>query len=160
MKKALSILACSLLFWGCARGGNIESAPASYVTSKTFSAPKDVVWAAIVSEIGMEYPVRAIEKESGLISTEFVSVDAGYNNSQITKWATPPRIFLSTWNGFRVALSVMTTEPAQGQTHVVVKADCEAYENNVSKSWVQCQSRGKIESDLLARISVRVPPTP
>jgi hypothetical protein len=107
-----------------------------------------------------EVSVRAVEKDSGLLTTDFVSMPAGYNNARMNQWVFPPGGFLATWAGLRMNLSVLVTEPQPGKTQVSVRTHYEAFENNVSKSWVVCQSNGSLENGILTRISQQLPTKP
>jgi hypothetical protein len=152
MKNLLCILAAiPLLLTGCVTPQQVVQP-----TSRVFSAPKEKVWPAIVSEIGLDYPVKAVEKDSGLITTEFVSVPAGYNNEGMSQWVLPPGGFLSTWDGLRVTLSAVVEEVEPGKTQVNLRAHYEAFESNVSKSWIICQSNGNLENQIFDKIAARL----
>lgn len=75
-------------------------------------------------------------------------------------WIQPPGGFLSTWNGLRVNLTVVVTEPELGKTQVTVSAHYEAFENNVQHAWLVCQSNGGLENRLLMRLAQKIPATP
>jgi hypothetical protein len=128
-------------------------------TDQTFSAPKNTVWPLLVSEVGLNYPVKAVEKESGLLTTDFVSMPAGYDNANMGRWVFSPGGFLATWNGLRMNMSILVTEPEPGKTHVVIRTHYEAFENNFSHSWIVCQSNGSLEHEILSHIAEHLPKT-
>ena len=152
MKTLFCLLAAiPLLLTGC-----VAPQQAVQPTSRAFFAGKDKVWPAIVSEIGLDYPIKAVEKDSGLITTESVSVPAGYGNSNMGQWVLPPGGFLATWDGLRVSLSAVVEEVEPGRTQVTLRAHYEAFESNVSKSWIVCQSNGSLENQIFDKIAVRL----
>lgn len=138
------------LFGGCA---TISKTP--QVASPTFmfyEAPKDKIWPLLIAEVALSYPVAAIEKESGLLTTDFVSMPAGFNNQNMTKWVFHPGGFFATWNGLRMKMNIMVIEIGTDKTKVIIKAHYEAFENNVSKKWVVCRTNGVVEYGILTRI--------
>ena len=65
MKPLLCLLAAAALLTGCVTTPQAPQAP----TSRVFNAPKESVWSLLVSDIAPLYPVKVIEKNSGLITT-------------------------------------------------------------------------------------------
>jgi hypothetical protein len=122
-------------------------------TARTFDVPKDKVWTLVVSEVGTKYPVRSIEKDSGLLTTDSVAVRAGTMNSEMGKWVMPPTIKqpMAIWDGLKVSLSVLVTEPQPGKTHVNIRSHYEAYFQQ-GKQWFVCESNGRLEDSILNRI--------
>jgi hypothetical protein len=141
MKAISTVIICSALICGCSTPqGTIEQLP----TDRTFEAPKNVVWPLLIQEVGLAYPVKAVEKESGLLTTDSVSMPAGYNN--LNEPVVFPRVFLATWSGLR-RISILVTEPVTGKTHVVIRTHWEAFENTVSHSWLVCRAMDSGEFD-------------
>jgi hypothetical protein len=136
--------------------------PRAQRTQATLAASKDRVWPLLVSQVGLEYPVRAIEKDSGLISTDWVTLPAGFNNMNTTRWTMPRSGFLATWNGLRMNMKIMAVEAEPGRTQVTVNCHYEAFEDNVSKAWLVMDSNGAVENAILTRIEdqLRVAPAP
>jgi len=126
-------------------------------TSGTFSATKDQIWPLLVAEVGLNYPVAAVEKDSGLLTTDFVMLPAGFNNGNMGQWVFNPGGFLATWNGLRMKMNIMVVEVSEGQTQVTIRTHYEAYEDNVSKSWVVCRTNGSMENGILGRIKAQFP---
>lgn len=121
------------------------------------SAPKDKVWPVLVAEIAGNYPVQVIEKDSGLITTQFVSLPAGYNNMSATRWIFKPGGFLATWAGLRMNMQVMVVELEPGRTQVTIRTHYEAFENNVQKAWIVAESNGSVENSILGKLERAFP---
>lgn len=121
-------------------------------TQTIINASKDKVWPIIISEIGLKYPVQALEKESGLITTQFVNMPAGYNNMNMSQWVFEPKGFLATWNGLKMNMRILAVEIEPNKTQITIQCHYEAYENNVSHSWIVAQSNGSIENSVLTKI--------
>jgi len=51
----------------------------------------------------------------------------------------------------------MVVEVSEGQTQVTIRTHYEAYEDNVSKSWVVCRTNGSMENGILGRIKAQFP---
>lgn len=129
-------------------------------TQAVFNAPKDKVWQLIIEEIGMNYPVQALEKASGLITTQQVRVPVSFNNGDMEKWAYNPGGFLATWNGLRVSLQIMAIESEGPKTQVSVKCDYQAFEDNVQKAWIPAESNGALENKILSAIETKLKAVP
>jgi hypothetical protein len=136
---------------GCETGGPPAGAP-PVTTETTFNAPRATVWPILVAEIGLNYPVVTMDKDSGFMTTDFVTLPVGFNNARMKAFVYPPATFAPTWDGLRVKISAQATDAPEGKTHVVINAHFEAFENNVSKSWLVCQSNGNLEWGVFARM--------
>lgn len=154
-KVYLMALLCSMsLMAGCAMTQRAPVEPQR--TSAVILAPKDKVWPLLVTEVGLNYPVQAIEKESGLLSTQFVNIPVGINNSGMQQYAYSPGGFLATWNGLRMNMRIVAVESEPGKTLITINAHYEAFENNVSNSWRIAQSNGAIENKILTSIEQKL----
>jgi hypothetical protein len=125
-------------------------------TSAVFNAPKDKVWALLIAEVGLSYPIQAIEKASGLVTTQMGTMNAGFNNQYMGKWVFPPSVFLGTWDGLRVQMRIVVSEPEPNKTQVVINCLFDAYESNVIKTWVQAQTNGAVENGILTNIEQKL----
>jgi hypothetical protein len=121
-------------------------------TQASLAASKNRVWPLLVSQVGLEYPVRAIEKDSGLVTTDWVTLPAGFNNMDAGNWVIRPGGFLATWNGLRMNMKVMAVETEPGKTQVTINCHYEAFENNVQHAWLVVNSNGSIENAILTKI--------
>jgi len=133
----------------------VPPAPKEIMQSKIFDKNFEEVWEATVSVLSEEeYPIRTIEKDNGLIITDFVIFTKGLSvevEREIDKVAVRPSIIFGTWSQGRYSLSIFVTEKNNG-TLLRIKPHIEAYENNVTNSWHVCDSRGLIEKKLLGKI--------
>lgn len=150
--KLLSI--CLLLaLLGC------ETMPQQHstlATSREFNAPLETVWPLLVTEVASKYPVKVVEKQSGLLTTDFVMMPAGFNNSGAKQWVYQPSVFLGTWNGLRMNLSAIATQPQPGKTLVSLNTHFEAFEDNVNKGWMGCETKGTLEDSMLNDIAAKI----
>jgi hypothetical protein len=148
MKINLLAFSLALICGGCVTA----PPPAPLPTAMTFSAPKNTVWPLLVAQIGLDYPVKIAEKDSGLITTEMVNIPF----SSLDNGSTTPTILLGIWDGSRMSLNAMAVESEPGKTTVTIRAHYEAFESNVTKSWVTCDSNGHLENEILTRIQSQV----
>lgn len=152
MKKILGTVLVLLLFLlvgGCAPPPMPEVTP-----DRTFSTNFDTTWRAVVDALSDEsYPIQAIEKESGVITTEFVIFTRGWLSAenQIERVAVLPGVLLGTWTTGRYTLSVFVMSVEKG-TRVRIRAHIEGYEENMTHRWHACQSKGTLEEELLNAI--------
>jgi len=154
MRNRLAIGVAVMMVVGCAPP---DTAPMTIQrTRATFSATKNVVWPLIIAEIGLNYPVQALEKESGLITTQNVKVDAGYNNMYASRFVVPPRGFLATWGGLRMNMRILAVEVEPGKTQVKINCHYEAFESNVQKAWVIAATNGSVENEILSSIESKL----
>jgi len=152
----LIISAAAATMVGCA---TMPRAPVqAQRTSAVITAPKDKVWPLLVAEVGLNYPVQAIEKDSGLLSTQFVQMPVGFNNMGMERYIFPPGGFLATWGGLRMNMRIMAIESEPGKTMVTINTHYEAFESNVSKSWIVARSNGAVENRILTSIEQKLEP--
>lgn len=143
------LIIISLGFFGCATSPTPRVMPKN---SDTFPVSKEKVWPLIIQEIGLNYPIKAIEKESGLITTDFVL----FGPYDVKKYVYPSKNFLAIWSKLKMALNVMVLEIGPQETSVKIISHFEAYDNNFAKAWVSAQSNGTIENSILSKISWQV----
>lgn len=155
MKTTFCLIGMAALLCGCA-----TPPQAPLPTSMVYPASKNTVWPLLVSQIGLDYPVKAVEKDSGLLTTEFVNIPCGYGNADMALWANAPSVFLGTWDGLRMTLNAVAVESEPGKTQVTIRAHYEAFESNISKSWMVCESNGHLENQILTKISGDLAKTP
>ncbi len=123
-------------------------------TSVTYNASFNEVWSLLLAEVGLNYPVIVVEKASSLITTDFVMLPGGYANMHMAKWVQPPAAFSRPGTA-----SSSPTHPRPPHGHH--PHHLEAFENNMSKSWVACQTNGSIERQVFDRRArgLRIPTT-
>lgn len=153
------------LFSGCETTATSErDMPVMQRKRATFTASKEQVWPLLVAKVSVGHPIRVIEKDSGLITTDWVNMSAGFNNMYARHWVIPPGGFLATWAGLRMNMRILVAETAPGATTVTIHCHYEAFENNVQKAWVLADSNGAVESAILSAIEKQLanspPPVP
>lgn len=128
--------------------------------SEVFNSPFNKVWAGIVSTIAeMSLPIQSIEKESGLITTQFITDKSGWE--PVKNLAYNPTVLLGTWTGCRYTYSIFVNTLSENQTKVKVNTHIEGFESNVTKDWHVCQSKGILEDQFfnMLRSSLGIQPT-
>lgn len=150
---ALMVVLMTLV--GCAASQQLTPATPRTDTA-VLDAPFDKVWQATVATLAEEgMPIQTIEKESGIVTTQFVSFASGYSaEREIDQLAKRPRTFLGlgTWNSGRYTLSIYVSRVDSATTRIKATPHIEGFENNVSKSWVMCESNGALEEKMFAGI--------
>jgi len=161
--KNLLALFLSILLCGCVVPQPTSPPPAE----RTYDATKAVVWPRLVSAIEGDYPVKVVDKETGLITTDFVLLPSGFSGCEMIRWVYPPDfsdcqmirsvdpsdVMLPEWAGLRMKLTARVSEPQAGQTRVSIRTQYEAFENSVFKCWVACNSIGSLENDILGGLA-------
>ena len=113
------------------------------------------VWDACLMTLEEEaIPIETMEKEKGLITTEYVNYSVGPQaHHEIEKIAQKPSAErLAIWSQVGYTLSILITPINDMSTKVRVTAHIEAYDKNVTKQWHECISYGVIENIILERI--------
>ena len=146
MKKPfICLISALILLSGCV------TAPVRPTIKDTeiFQADFDRVWKSTIATIAdMALPVESIEKESGLVTTKFVS----FSFRELHRIAQTPSIGLGVWSTGRYTLSIFMVSISETATKVKIKAHVEAFERNVTKSWHVCYSKGILESQIFDSI--------
>lgn len=126
--------------------------------SKTFQASYDPVWKAVVEVFAEKtYPIKAVEKDSGIISSDFIELPNPQNpNSEFYKLAVRPDWFASLWRSARYMVNVFVFSKEPNLTTITVNTHIEAFEYNVKSQWFKCYSKGIIERDLLKQINNKI----
>jgi hypothetical protein len=154
MYKKLAVLYIAIFLIGCTAAVKQPVQPQR--TSVLINVSKDKVWSLLVTEVGLKFPVQAIEKDSGLISTQFVNMPVGFNNMGVERYAYQPSGFLYTWSGLRMTMRIMAVESEPNQTMISINAHYEAYESNFSHSWMVIRSNGAVENRILTNIEQKI----
>ena len=165
MKKTITLTLFAALMVGC-----VSTPPPEppQPTDQTFDAPKATVWPLVISEVSLKFPVKVVEKDSGLIQTDSVSVPP----ADMERWATIPvhgrwvsgasmvlgQSVLSLYERLRMNLTVIVSEPEPGKTHVTVRPHFEGFynDNNITRSWVAFKSNGSLEHRMLTDIAAQL----
>jgi hypothetical protein len=104
------------------------------------------VWGATVSALSEVYPVKNIDKTSGLIATEFVS-------GSVRGYGYPPSVLLGVWSDGRHRVTAFVRAIDAEHTSVKVTAHLECFEFNVSHSWYVWDSNGTVEQLMFQKIT-------
>jgi hypothetical protein len=139
VKPSLAIL---FLLCGCATTPTITEP----VAVSRELGPKEKVWPVVVSELTSRYQIKAIEKESGVISTEGKTLSP---NDSVKIMHVPAYAQLSGFRG-RVSLTVNVGES------VSVTAIPEVRQVGRNDEWILCQSRGVVESNFLSSVEQKL----
>src|ERR1700722_14027920 len=103
MRKQINIfLLMAVVLVGC-----VTPQPVTPVqTTRTFPASYDKVWGTIVSELSADYPIQNVEKASGLITTQQLSLASGWGaETTLERYAYSPGIILGTYNNAQCSLT-------------------------------------------------------
>ena len=127
----------------------------------------DKVWPAVLERAtDRSWPIKTIDKASGIIATDFVSLGTSFSGWKTAKTiAYEPSCMLCTWTGgARQTVTVFVTKIDESKSRVKIGIHVEAFENNVSHQWAAWQSNGaneKLIADDLAQklnVPVHLPP--
>lgn len=113
------------------------------------------VWDACLMALGEEsIPIETMEKEKGLITTEYVNYSVGPQaHHEIEKIAQKPSAtHLAIWSQVGYTLSILITPINDMSTKARVTVHIVAYDKNVTQEWHDCISYGVIEDMILEKI--------
>jgi len=143
-----------VLLSGCAAETQISDVPAVHNT-EIFTASTDRTWKALVETLAEDsYPIQAIEKESGLITTDFVSV-AGPSTTFLREISNSS-CGLCSFSRVRYSLSCYVSESGPNTTRVKLKAHVEGFERLWAGDWRVLESSGGIEKKVLDSMRERI----
>lgn len=145
MKRVLVILGL-LMLSGCTTMP-INSSPAKQ--EEVFNLSFDDVWKQVVEVLSDEnYPIESIEKDSGLITTEFIST----GGDQIQRIARLEKGMFFAWTTGSYKLNIFVVSIDDSHTRVKINPYIKAY-NYILESWKQrASSTGLIERSIFRRI--------
>ena len=140
-----------------------SSPEAQKQTSRTYAATKNALWSAVLQVVtDNQYPIAVVEKESGILSTDWMIVDSGHpfggtplgSNlppDQLTTLAKLPptkSLFfeIGIWTKCRYKFSIRTLETTPDSTMVQLTPHIECWEMQQRKDWTPCESTGALES--------------
>lgn len=152
MREVMCILLCGIAFVlsGC-QGAAIE--PPQIETSRVFNGSFDDTWSAIVQAFAdRNYPIKTIEKDSGVIASEPLSIPIA--KKEFNKFGIlPSKAYFYIWETARCNLTLYARALGNDQTSVRVNSTISAYESNMTKQWHTCYSTGMIEKIMLDKIA-------
>lgn len=152
-KRGLGIL--GIVAAGCAPQVMIRP---TIQDSMVMPAPFDKAWGAMIASLSEQsLPVRAVDKASGLANTDMVVFASGVLSArEIDAIAVKPSVFLGTWVSGRYSVSVFAAAVDATHTKVRITAHIEAFEDNLTKTWHACYSKGVIENRLFNAINSKL----
>jgi len=152
MEKLAWICAGALILTGCATQPP-QPLPAPEATA-TLEAPFDKAWGLVVAEIANDYPLQIIEKQSGILQSQMVTIGSGFGaEGALRRYGYSPGILLATWSGARASLSAFVKPVDETHTSVKIKAHFEGFEDNVTHGWQVWRSRALLEQQILDKVS-------
>ena len=86
-------------------------------TAATYAASKDAVWAAVMSEIAINYRVQALDRESGFLGFETMDIPIGPGQS-MPEWVFMPDVLFGTWEALSLSMNVLVEELEANMTSV------------------------------------------
>jgi hypothetical protein len=112
----------------------------------TTGADFNKTWAAVVDVLSAHnFPVESIERESGLVTTDWVSLGYG------TKTCSCPGSILAVFSNHRMKVSVFVKVAGEG-TSFRIRCHFEGFDSNIMKQWTTCNSLGVTEKTLSENI--------
>lgn len=124
-------------------------APETFNKAMGFPNSYDETWTAIIDVISdSEWPIEAMEKQSGLISTDFAltGVSAGYHSCRSGGQITVDQT--------RIKLNVFVKQLSEKKINVRINAHVEGFINTMAgKTWENCNSSGQLERELFEKVS-------
>ena len=150
--KVLTLFAIALTLTGCATVP--PSRPDLFNTTRNYPASKDIVWDRAVEWFAVQnVPIKAIEKDSGIISGEAIYVlNNGLRPDQDAICKTD---FLSTVDGYTVRLNILVRgDGAASSVRVTstIIASVRYTVGNAMPRTIECQTTGRIEKSILDSI--------
>ncbi len=144
-----------LVLSGCQ---SIEVAPPAepLPASMIFEAPFARVWPAASAEIGLNYPLAAVEKEAGLLATDYFIVPLGEKNRFLPFYVFLPEGVSPARKILRMRMNVHVFRQPRERCVVKIRACYEMSENRPLVSWVPAETTGAFENGVLTRIRRRL----
>lgn len=124
-----------------------------------FPAPFAKVWAAVVATTADQgLPVQAIAKDSGILTTSFVTYADGIISGDrgLASISTTRRGFTNIWRSVRYSLSITVAAEGDTATRVRVNPHIEGYDDGLAHRWVVCDSNGALEHRFLEAIRAKL----
>lgn len=146
MKKMLVFILCLAFTVGCVVAPIKPTEP--ILSSYIFSSPYDEVWTAIVNVMSSEeYPIMLIEKDSGLIGTDWVRTSSSrpkYGTKLTGDWAFG-------YGGEKIKISIHVQQKTGG-VEVRITPHIELFARGELNEWFSTYSNGDLEQKLFGKI--------
>ena len=151
MKQIVIIVLVSIVLFISACATVTKSSPNQYQNYKIFQEPFDTVWSKLLLyRSGSTVPVSVIDKDSGILQTTD-SASFSFNQWGVldNKYVVVPNTFLNTWVYMKLNTMYLVQVVDTSSTKVTIKVNYQLYDSNIYKTWVQAQSSGYRESEIL-----------
>jgi len=144
-----------------------QAKPEDFAKSRTYSAGLDETWGAVIAVLTeFEFPFDLVERESGLVTTEWVTVGPYSTN---TGWGKTLEVTLNSLISCNVKdsndipadtrckLNVLV-QSGDGGTSVTTNSKFQGWKKPVMKTpyWEPCNSTGELETRIFQAISERL----
>jgi len=154
MKKIFIYLFLPILLMGC-----VTTPPPRLITNtEIFQSSFDRVWGATVATFAEKtLPIESIDKESGLIGSNFVKTSRVYQIAEI------PNTWLgSVYSSARFKVNLFAKRISNEITEIQINAHIEKYSAGVATyglapgTWEPVQSKGILEQEILDSIKAKL----
>ena len=167
------VLLLAVLGAGCASGPEFfpeigQAAPETFAKTTLFEASFDSVWSALVATLSdRDFPFELVERESGLITTEWVHTG---EYSTRKNWSTPPEeIAVNRYvscsvkdkhdipHGTQCKLRVVVADK-DSKVAVTLHVRFQAWRGAVTREvgWDDCNSTGVLEVEIVEAVQAAV----
>ena len=128
--------------------------------TKIIDAPFDKVWSALIATLSERaLPIKAIEKESGVVTTDFVVFASGRTSYEIGKAidevAVKPSGLLI-WSRAMYKVSIFATKAGEDATNIKITTHIQAFEVFAFENWVVLYSNGTIERGIFTDVKAKI----
>lgn len=148
MRKLLWLFVAVIMISGCTTVPQNSSNPIK--NSATVSQSFDNVWGAAIATVSEKgFPIITSDKNSGLISTQSVPLQGGFNiPSRIQRVAFFP-YHVVPFSDARYSLNIVILKQLDGTTKIVITPTIEGYNN---ENWIVFQSNGTLEANIIQEV--------
>lgn len=154
MKRIVLLSLLLVLSGGCVQ--DLSFVKPDIIDSLVFASTYDTLWAAIVESFAEKsLPIKTIEKDSGIIATEYMRMAAPWHKD-FKDVALHPNVPFGTWYHAHYKVNIFVTTVNKTSTKVKINVLIEAFENNLTDEWHTCYSKGIIEQDILEAIRSKI----
>ncbi len=174
MRRVALVLA-ALVVSGCAIPPPPDSTPQLFSAAapspqqvRVYPFPATRTWDAVVQVVtNNQYPILAMEKESGLLVTDWTLVNTtlpetrGHAGGVINSIADLPPVKslfgeIGIWSQCRYKLNLTTVAVGADSTRVQIVPHIEGWEENQRKAWIPCESKGLLESQFFTALEAEL----
>lgn len=153
MRTKLITVGITVAMLGCAGPSRLVRPTRVAVT---LPSTMDRVWGALMAVVVQRsLPIQAIEKESGVLTTDFVLLEGG--DFDLEPIAHLPGSALGISLRARYKLSIHVSPMNDTTTTITATAHIESFEKDLfSSGWKACPSKGVLETQLIGAVQTRL----